>query len=60
VDQITFYVFPYTTEQESQPIAVLISKQTIPYRTRGGTYCAGVSTPKIQSLADSTVTNHIT
>jgi hypothetical protein len=30
VDQITFYIFPHTTEQDSQPIAILISKQAVP------------------------------
>jgi hypothetical protein len=37
----------------------LISKQVIPYRTCGGTCCPRVSTPKIQSLANSSMTNHI-
>jgi hypothetical protein len=50
---------PYSTEHDTQPIAYLISKQVIPYRTRGGTCCLRVSTPKIQSLADSSMTNHI-
>jgi hypothetical protein len=45
--------FPHTNEQDSQSIAVLISKQDVPYQTRGGTCCLGVSTPKIRSLADS-------
>jgi hypothetical protein len=57
VDQIMFYGFPHTTKQDSQSIAILISRQAIPYRTRGGTCCPVVSTPKIQSLADSI--NHI-
>jgi hypothetical protein len=60
VDQITFCVFPYTSEQDSQLTASLISKQAIPYRTRGGTYCPGMSTPKTWSLADSSMTNDIT
>jgi hypothetical protein len=51
---------PHSTEHDTQPIAYLISKQAIPYRTRGGTCCHGVSTPKIQSLVDSSMTNHIT
>jgi hypothetical protein len=51
---------PYSTEHDTQPIAYLISKQVIPYRARGGTCCPGVSTPKIWSLADSSMTNHIT
>jgi hypothetical protein len=50
---------PHSTEHDTQPIAYLISKQAIPYRTRGGTCCPGVSTPKIQSLADSSMTSHI-
>jgi hypothetical protein len=41
-------------------MAYLISKQVIPNRTRGGTYYPGVSTPKIQPLADSSMTSHIT
>jgi hypothetical protein len=41
-------------------IASLISKQAIPYRTRGGTCClgGGGSTPMNRSLADSSMTNH--
>jgi hypothetical protein len=60
VDQITFCVFPHTTKQDSQPTASLISKQAIPYRTHGDTCCPRVSTPKTRSLADSSMTNHIT
>jgi hypothetical protein len=60
VDQITFSVFPHTTEQDSQPTSSLISKQVVPYRTHGDTYCPGVSTPKTRSLVDSSMTNHIT
>jgi hypothetical protein len=51
---------PHSTEHDTQPIAHLISKQAIPYRTRGGTCCPRGSTPKIQSLADSSMTSHIT
>jgi hypothetical protein len=51
---------PHSTEHDTQPIAYLISKQVVPYQTRGGTCCLGVSTPKIQFLADSSMTNHIT
>jgi hypothetical protein len=51
---------PHSTEHDTQPIAYLISKQAIPYQTCGGTYCPGVSTPKIQSLADLSKTDHIT
>jgi hypothetical protein len=51
---------PHSTEHDTQPIAYLISKQVIPYQTHGGTCCPGVSTPNIQSLADSSMINHIT
>jgi hypothetical protein len=51
---------PHSTEHDTQTIAYLISKQAVPYRTRGGTCCHGVSTPKIRSLANSSMTNHIT
>jgi hypothetical protein len=51
---------PHSTEHDTQPIAYLIGKQSVPYRTRCGTCCPGVSTPKIQSLADSSMINHIT
>ena len=59
VDQVTFCVFPHTIKQDWQPIASLISKQVVPYQTRGGTYCPRVSTPKTRSLADLSMTNHI-
>jgi hypothetical protein len=32
---------PHSIEQDTQPITFLISKQVIPYQTRGGTYCPG-------------------
>jgi hypothetical protein len=51
---------PHSTKHDTQPIAYLISKPVVPYRTCGGTCCPGVSTPKIQSLADSNMTNHNT
>jgi hypothetical protein len=51
---------PHSTEHDTQPMAYLISKQAVPYQTRGGTCCSGVSTPKIQSLVDSSMTSHIT
>jgi hypothetical protein len=51
---------PHSSEHDTQPIAYLISKQVVPYRTHGGTCCPGVSTPKIRSLADSSITSHIT
>jgi hypothetical protein len=51
---------PHSTEHHTQPITYLISKQVIPYRTCGGTCCPRVSTPKIWSLADLSMTDHIT
>jgi hypothetical protein len=49
----------HSTEHDTQPIAYLISKQAVPYRTRGGTCYPRVSTPKIWSLADLSMTSHI-
>jgi hypothetical protein len=60
VDQIMFCIFPYTTEQDSQSTASLISKQAVPYRTHGGTCFPRVSTRKTWSLADLSMTNHNT
>jgi hypothetical protein len=60
VDQITSCVFPYTSEQYSQPTASLISKQVISYQTCSGTCCPGVSTSNTRSLADSSMTTHNT
>jgi hypothetical protein len=51
---------PHSTEHNTQPIVFLISKHAVLYRTRGGTCCPGMSTPKIWSLADSSMTSHIT
>jgi hypothetical protein len=48
----------HSSEQGTLPIASLISKQVVPYRTRGCTCCSGVSTPKTHSLADLSMTNH--
>jgi hypothetical protein len=50
----------HSTEHDTHPIAYLISKQAVPYRTRGGTCCSGWSTPKIWSLADLSMTSHDT
>jgi hypothetical protein len=50
----------YSIEHDTQPIAYIISKQAVPYRTHGDTCCPMVSTPKIRSLADLSMTNHIT
>jgi hypothetical protein len=47
-------------QQDKLTRAFLVSQQAVPYRTRGGTCCPGVSTPKIRSLADSSMTIHIT
>jgi hypothetical protein len=58
--QVTSYVFLHLTKQDSQPTTSLISKQVVPYRTCDNTCCPGVSTPKAQSLAYSSMTNHIT
>jgi hypothetical protein len=44
------------TMQLSTP--TLISNQVVPYRTRDGTYCPRVSTPKIQFLTNLSKTNH--
>jgi hypothetical protein len=51
---------PHSTEHDTQTIAYQISKHAIPYRTHGGTCCPGVSTPKIRTLEDSSMTNNIT
>jgi hypothetical protein len=50
----------HSTEHDTQPIAYLISKQGVIYRTRGGTCWTGGSTPKIRSIADPSMTSHIT
>jgi hypothetical protein len=51
-------VILHSIEQDTLPIVFLISKQVISYRTRGGTGCPGVSTPKIWSLANLITTCH--
>jgi hypothetical protein len=50
----------HSTEHDTQPIVYQISKQAVPYRTRCDTCCPGGSTPKIRSLADPSMTSHIT
>jgi hypothetical protein len=50
--------FSTQTKHDTLPIAFLISKQDIPYWTRGDTCCPRVSTPKIRSLADLSTTCH--
>jgi hypothetical protein len=47
----------HSSEQGTLSITSLISKQVVPYQTRGGTCCLGVFTPKTQSLADLSMTN---
>jgi hypothetical protein len=47
-------------QQDKLTRAFLISQQAIPYWTRGGTCCPGMSTPRILSLADLSRTTHIT
>jgi hypothetical protein len=41
-----YRVIPHSSEQDTLLIVVLISKQVIPYRTCGDTYCHVTSTPK--------------
>jgi hypothetical protein len=60
VHQNTSRVFPHISEQDSEPTTSLISKQVVPYRTRGGTCCPRVSTPKTLSLAYLSMTTHNT
>jgi hypothetical protein len=60
VDQNMSCIFSHTSKQDSQPTLFLISKQAVPYWTRGGTCCPGVFTPKTRSLADSSMTIHDT
>jgi hypothetical protein len=50
----------HSSEQGTLPTTSLISKQVVPYRTRGDTCCPRGSTPMTRSLADSSMTNHIT
>jgi hypothetical protein len=51
---------PHSTKNDTQPIIFLISKEVVPYWTCGSTCCPGVSTPKIRSSVDSSMTKHIT
>jgi hypothetical protein len=50
----------HSSEQGTFPTTSLIIKQVVPYRTRDGTYYPGVSTPMTRSIADLSMTNHIT
>jgi hypothetical protein len=47
-----------TQLSKTQPTTFLISKQVVPYWTRGGTCCPEVSTPKIRSFVDLSTTRH--
>jgi hypothetical protein len=58
--QASNYANLHSSEQGTLPTAPLISKQVVSYWTRDGTCYPRVSTPKIWSLADSSMTNHIT
>jgi hypothetical protein len=58
--RVSNYANSHSFERGTLPTTPLISKQAVPYRTRGGTCCHGVSTPKTRSLAYSSMTNHIT
>jgi hypothetical protein len=51
---------PHSTVYDTKPTSYLIGKQAVSYLTRGCTCYPGVSTPKIRSLAVSSMTNHIT
>jgi hypothetical protein len=57
--RVTTPIF-HSSDQGILPTTSLISKQVILYRIRGDTCCTGVSTPMTRSLADSSMTNHIT
>jgi hypothetical protein len=48
----------HSLEQGTLPTTSLTSKEAVPYRTHGGTCYPGVSTPKTQSLADLSMTDH--
>jgi hypothetical protein len=55
--RVTTLIF-HSSEQDTLPIASIISKQAVLYRACDGTCYPGVSTPKTRSLADSRMTNH--
>jgi hypothetical protein len=58
-EQVTTLIF-HSSEQGTHPTSPIISKQVVPYWTRDGTCCLGMSTPKTRPLADSSITIHIT
>jgi hypothetical protein len=53
--RVTTPIF-YSSEQCTLPTTSIIIEQVVPYRIHGGTCCPRVSTPKILSLADSSMT----
>jgi hypothetical protein len=57
--QVTIPIF-HSSEQGKLPIASLISKQIVPYQTRGSTCYPGMSTPKTRSLTDLSMPIHNT
>jgi hypothetical protein len=57
---VSNYANSHSSEQGTLHTASLISKQAIPYWTCGGTCCSVVYTPKIWSIADSSMSIDIT
>jgi hypothetical protein len=53
---IYYWIMSY--KRLSWTLLKAIPNPTVPYQTRGGICCPGVSTPKIRSLADSSTTYH--
>jgi hypothetical protein len=49
----------HPSKQGTLPTTSLISKQVVPYQTRGGTCCPIGTTPKNRYLADSSMRIHI-
>jgi hypothetical protein len=58
--QFTKYVTKYDHKVWCHPHSIEHDTQPIAYWTCGGTCCPGMCPPKIWSLADSSMTNHIT
>jgi hypothetical protein len=56
---VTMSIF-HSFEQGTILTVFLISKQAVLYQTRDDTCCPAMSTHMTQSLADSSITNHIT
>jgi hypothetical protein len=54
---MTQRTMPIPTQScKTLPTTFLMSRQVVPYQTRGAICCSRVSTPKIRSLADSSIT----